>query len=619
MPLVGLIFCCCRLCGKCGGRHKEYESRHSTCKRRSYCTVLLVLNTVMLGGVICGMVCVSLFQGHMQNDDDGMVPHMQSGFQEVERFLDNSVGDISQYVTQEFEVISGSVLQKVNDSGQNAVDSALNLLNATSLLDEAKSVSKEADSIRADLNSAVVTLGELQNETKELSDELQDIKSKVEDVCARSKCSGYNPEHYSVQTNFTTLKTLEDEASNAAKSLNMSKYVTQAENSIDEAKAKATETIQQETEKANQAISEVREEIKKGLDDLNTQKDDASKDLQGLREDLDDSKGDIKQYSDYVYYAGIGILCVMLLIIVLYYVGVLYGLCGERPGHGAPCCNTGTGANFLMAGVAFTFMFTWLLMVVCTILFLVGGPAYTEVCRYFDGHDPRKFQVFDDALTKGLDISNFYDNAPPDLSLVKTLQDCQRNDAIFSALNLDYIVNLDEILDLKGLEEKIEELKTTNVDIPKVDILNPELEKDIQSLADSGLENIPFDSYFTQLNTELTGTKLSKVADILDELAETKTGVDKTTLQNSAKRLRALEISHVQPISTKMVNLNNTIKELQKNSNIKDPLNQLIQDMNSSQTKFNSEKDELVKRELSLLADSINKETNSSVENVKTE
>ena len=55
--------------------------------------------------------------------------------------------------------------------------------------------------------------------------------------------------------------------------------------------------------------------------------------------------------SDFSYYAGIGILCVLVFIVGLYYVGVLYGLCGERPGHGAPCCNTGTGANFLMAWV----------------------------------------------------------------------------------------------------------------------------------------------------------------------------------------------------------------------------------------------------------------------------
>ncbi|GFO33245.1 prominin-1-a, partial [Plakobranchus ocellatus] len=48
MPLAGLIFCCCRLCGKCGARPKERESRRATCKRRSYCTVLFILNTVML-------------------------------------------------------------------------------------------------------------------------------------------------------------------------------------------------------------------------------------------------------------------------------------------------------------------------------------------------------------------------------------------------------------------------------------------------------------------------------------------------------------------------------------------------------------------------------------------
>ena len=49
------------------------------------------------------------------------------------------------------------------------------------------------------------------------------------------------------------------------------------------------------------------------------------------------------------WYGGLGVSCVLLLVVLLYYVGVLFGLCGERPGLGAQCCNTGTGANFLMA------------------------------------------------------------------------------------------------------------------------------------------------------------------------------------------------------------------------------------------------------------------------------
>ncbi|GFR99686.1 prominin-1, partial [Elysia marginata] len=470
MPLTGLIFCCCRLCGKCGAKHKDYESHRAACKRGSYCTVLLILNTVMLGGAICGLVCVSLFQEHMQSDD-GTVPKIQSGLQEVDRFLQTSVVDIDKFVKDEFATISGSILKQVN----------------------------EAIEIKKDLDSASETLTELQNDTEHLSSDLQEIQTDVERVCNESNpCEGYNAKDYSIQSNFTNLKVLKDEADKVAQSLNMSEYVKQAEKSIEDAKAEATEEIKKETDGAKEAIDDVDKEIKKGLKDLNTQKDDLSKDLHDLQEDLGDRNGDVKKYSDYVYYAGLGIFCVMLLVILLYYVGVLYGLCGERPGQGAPCCNTGTGANFLIAGVAFTFLFTWLLMIVCVLLFLLGGPAYTEVCRYFDGHDPKNFQVFDDALTDGLDISSFYKNPPSDLSLVKTLQDCQKNDPIFSALNLDDIVNLDEILDLQELNKKIAELKKATFNIPNIDILNGDLKRNLQELADSGLESIPFQDYFDQ-------------------------------------------------------------------------------------------------------------------------
>ena len=43
----------------------------------------------------------------------------------------------------------------------------------------------------------------------------------------------------------------------------------------------------------------------------------------------------------------------LMLIPVLYYVGMMFGSCGGRPGHGVQCCNKGIGANFLLGYVCF--------------------------------------------------------------------------------------------------------------------------------------------------------------------------------------------------------------------------------------------------------------------------
>lgn len=57
----------------------------------------------------------------------------------------------------------------------------------------------------------------------------------------------------------------------------------------------------------------------------------------------------INKYSDYRYYAGLGISIVLLLILMFIVFGLMCGICGKRPdGYGDDCCNKGAGGRFLM-------------------------------------------------------------------------------------------------------------------------------------------------------------------------------------------------------------------------------------------------------------------------------
>lgn len=60
------------------------------------------------------------------------------------------------------------------------------------------------------------------------------------------------------------------------------------------------------------------------------------------------------------YYIGLGLSCLVLLLLVCHVLGLFYGFCGKRPGnvYGDDCCNTGTGANWLVAAVYLTFLFS---------------------------------------------------------------------------------------------------------------------------------------------------------------------------------------------------------------------------------------------------------------------
>nr|VZI39808.1 unnamed protein product [Spirometra erinaceieuropaei] len=129
-----------------------------------------------------------------------------------------------------------------------------------------------------------------------------------------------------------------------------------------------------------------------------------------------DSPDGIK-FREYAYYSGIALICLPVLIIFFYYLGLCFGTCGDRPYEEAGLCNRGVGANLLMAGVVLTFV-TAFLMLVCTLTFLPGGLLQTELCRYLTNRYPNGPRIIDETVTN---IANFvqssHPNQPRDLSL----------------------------------------------------------------------------------------------------------------------------------------------------------------------------------------------------------
>lgn len=64
---------------------------------------------------------------------------------------------------------------------------------------------------------------------------------------------------------------------------------------------------------------------------------------------FDEADQYIQEYYKYVYYGGIALSSVLLLVLLCVVLGLLCGICGKRPdGYGDDCCNKGAGSRFLM-------------------------------------------------------------------------------------------------------------------------------------------------------------------------------------------------------------------------------------------------------------------------------
>ena len=136
----------------------------------------------------------------------------------------------------------------------------------------------------------------------------------------------------------------------------------------------------QELHKTYRQIQEVLKQVESGLD--------------GVHHSVPNVQPEINEYGRYVYYIGLGMSCLVLLVLSCHILGLFYGFCGKRPGnvYGDDCCNRGTGANWLLAGVYLTFLFSLVLLVLTTSLFLVGSLAEKGVCEAL--HHPNDSEVF---------------------------------------------------------------------------------------------------------------------------------------------------------------------------------------------------------------------------------
>jgi hypothetical protein len=105
----------------------------------------------------------------------------------------------------------------------------------------------------------------------------------------------------------------------------------------------------------------------------------------------------LDEYGLYMYYIGLGMSCLVLLILTCHILGLLCGFCGKRPdNYSDDCCNKGSGANWLLAGVYLTLMFSLVLLALTTVLFVLGSTAKKVACQALNNpNDSEIFRVVD--------------------------------------------------------------------------------------------------------------------------------------------------------------------------------------------------------------------------------
>ncbi|XP_066477572.1 prominin-1-A-like [Tiliqua scincoides] len=606
VPLVGMYFCCCRCCGHCGGRMYQKQSKHTGCKRQTFFVSLLAVTTLLLAGDICAYI-----SNHRttQAIDDGFHT-LNSTMDNLHIFL-NSIPEEIDFIISTSSVPLDHANNSLLDIGHTLGDKIEAQLGgrAREALNTAEQLLREAGILKRELQMVDKTSSQLQKLQKELTQNLTNLRKEINKTlhdCGKP-CQDVSVNNLVPGTDFS-------EVPDVNPALQLLENLTHSDpNATIEKARKALEDIPR---KVSEQTQKVKSEAQGQLDDIKWQINNIRSNLSeldnlgnasNLLDDLTKRASvyepDVTYYDGYRWIISVCLCCLVLLIIICNVLGLLFGALGldTRVLPTKRGCLSNSGGDFLMASVGFSFIFAWLLMVLVLLMFLLGGNAYTLVCRSWANGQLLQF-LDTPGLFRELNVTQLLHLKHSDVTLSSIYKNCANNAPLWSTLHLDEIVPLDETLNISKYTQGIDSvLSKLNVSVSTADLLNDEQKQLLKDLGKKdGFLHLNFKSALEQLNRDMIRQDLLAFAVELDNLANKTVGdgsINKQ-LQDQAAELRKLQAWANSNFPPEIHILNNSILSLQQSvPQIQGLVNSTLTQVEEAQSFMKQKTNDVVKNE----------------------
>ncbi|MCJ8730539.1 hypothetical protein PDJAM_G00185710 [Pangasius djambal] len=570
MPLIGLCFACCRCCGNCGGRMYQEQTNSIKCRRWSFYWATFLITFLILAGNICMFLSntythenVSSAPGEFNNTLKNLQSYITTIPKQIDQVVNESFVAVDNvtYNIKEIGPLLGRDIQKEIESFIfPALDSAAVMAqvvqNTSLLLSTLNATQKELDLLQSNL-SGISSLSELQAavdqaEETDLNMQIQKGKAFFESI----------PERVTTATRDSVQKVLQD-----------------------------LQTIKSQ-------VSQVTRDIP--LDQLT----EFSNTLSTIQGDTNIYTPRIDQAEKLRWIIAVILCCVILLVVVCNLLGLILGPAGLVP-KDDPTDRSSTancGGLFLMAGVGFSFLFSWIFMIVVLILFLIGGNMYTLICAPWKTQ--QLFQLIDTpGVIPGFQLSQSL-GLKINLTFTDVYNDCQMNKSLWNTLHLEDIINLNNYLNVSKYTGQVQEaLENSNITLPSIVLLNSETKKQLSSFsATASSVNV---SSLMQKVTTPSVTNLSYTADRLDALVNIQTNASiKAELQNEAKDLRFIQTQLNSTIKHQLMELDSEIMRFSDTmSHINASVENVLEKVSSAQDVMDNNTTQTVKSKLTEFVD----------------
>ncbi|XP_073698398.1 prominin 1 b isoform X1 [Garra rufa] len=599
MPIVGLFFCVCRCCENCGGEMHQRQKKNGDCLRGFYMATLIATSVFLTVGVTVAYAA----NQNITNQIKSTRRLVSTNIRDLKSFANYTPTQIdylsAQYTTAKNKVLSdldniGTLLGgQIHNQLEREVMPALdNALRVTAV--KVEGAIKAMRETKESLESVTTSLEILQEGTGRLQNSLQSERVSLSNTLNDPACSNGDVTHtcntirgtlsqIALSANFHGLPDVEAPLANLDAVLK-----TDLSNIVQKGYTSFNDTSRMVSEQTREIVSEV-----KGLLDRSgqeiigfTRMFPIEPALENFTKFLTDSQKNIEAFYPQIdqldFYRWIGcvvICCMVVLVLTFNFLGLLCGSCGYDK-NATPTtrgCLSNTGGNLLMASVGFSFIFSWVLMGVVVTTFVVGGNIEKLMCEPLANR--QIFKIIDTPYMVHPAKKNFlpamlFQDPNIDLTIGSMYRDCYDNNGLYSALQLETKFNFNRFLNATVYNPELNKIfNSVNVDLQGMVLLEQEGKDNLIDFANTGVGDIDYQAYLTEVNKGVTVVDLLSYANELEAQADQlPRGALENALKGHASSIRQIHKDQVVPMEQAMKfvkargTLSQSIKLLQKTS-----------------------------------------------------
>ncbi|KAK2530562.1 prominin-1-a [Columba guinea] len=576
VPLVGCCFCCCRCCGNCGGRMYQKQDRRTGCRRQALWVSVLLVSALLLAGDVCAFISNTRFSQAVH----GTFPNVNNTVDNAHTYLASIPQACLQvnFIIDSSGIPLGHANHSLQDIGPNL--GGMIISGIRSSMDEALGSLQGLLQGMETLAATFVSIADTRSHLEELQSNYSQRLASLRDGLNQSlqhcghPCSNVSLDGLAFSTNFTLVRS--SRVQSPPQPLpqppqpydpRLSLQIPSVEQQLEVLDGVSDSNITADLEEVNSTLYMIPAKVQEQSQDIVTKTQDQlgliKQEIRSLQEQLplldveenvgtflSDATSVLEKYReptisvDWLRWSVCVLLCCMVLLVVLCNVmGLLLGPLGLKESvlPTQRSCVSNAGGNFFMA-----FIFSWLLMLLVLITFVLGGNTYMLVCESW--RNQQLFQLVDTpGLIPGFNLSELLGQEGGTTNFSEIYRQCQQDTALWQALHLDQRVSLDELLNISQYTGEISTaFEKVNITLSPI-LLLKESQRDLLLNASRAGQPPNFTSTLEQLDQSVTQGSLLDLATELEQLADNGlfqgTGMEETAkeeLKDYAHQLRKL-------------------------------------------------------------------------------